>query len=99
MYLLPRVLRDGARNAFRIERLKDKLGNRSNASAEIALEDAWARRVGDEGRGVATIVEMVVHTRLDCVLGSSASCDARSRRQRTTRRTASRSGVSCRSSR
>jgi putative acyl-CoA dehydrogenase len=70
-YLLPRVLPDGERNAFRIDRLKDKLGNRSNASAEIQLEGAWARRVGEEGRGVATIIEMVVHTRLDCVLGST----------------------------
>jgi putative acyl-CoA dehydrogenase len=70
-YLLPRVLPDGERNAFRIDRLKDKLGNRSNASAEIRLEGAWARRVGEEGRGVATIIEMVVHTRLDCVLGST----------------------------
>ena len=71
-YLLPRVLPDGERNAFHIDRLKDKLGNRSNASAEIRLEGAWARRVGEEGRGVATIIEMVVHTRLDCVLGSAA---------------------------
>ena len=71
-FLLPRVLDDGTRNAFRIERLKDKLGNRSNASAEIRLEEAFAHRVGDEGRGVATIIEMVVHTRLDCVLGSAA---------------------------
>ncbi|MFL6005143.1 MAG: isovaleryl-CoA dehydrogenase [Gaiellaceae bacterium] len=70
-YLLPRVLPDGERNAFRIDRLKDKLGNRSNASAEIQLDGAWARRVGEEGRGVATIIEMVVHTRLDCVLGST----------------------------
>ena len=57
---------------FRIERLKDKLGNRSNASAEIVLDGAAARLVGEEGRGVRTIVEMVVHTRLDCVLGSTA---------------------------
>ncbi len=70
-YLLPRILPDGGRNAFQIDRLKDKLGNRSNASAEIRLEGAWARRVGEEGRGVATIIEMVVHTRLDCVLGST----------------------------
>jgi putative acyl-CoA dehydrogenase len=62
----------GERNGFRIERLKDKLGNRSNASAEISLVDAWASRLGEEGRGVATIIEMVVHTRLDCVLGSTA---------------------------
>jgi putative acyl-CoA dehydrogenase len=69
-YLVPRVLPDGARNTFHIQRLKDKLGNRSNASAEIELADAWARRVGEEGRGIPTIMEMVVHTRLDCVLGS-----------------------------
>jgi putative acyl-CoA dehydrogenase len=69
-YLVPRVLPDGTRNAFHIQRLKDKLGNRSNASTEIELENAWARRVGEEGRGIATIMEMVVHTRLDCVLGS-----------------------------
>jgi len=71
-FLVARVLEDGSRNGFRIDRLKDKLGNRSNASAEIRLEDAVAHRVGDEGRGVATIIEMVVHTRLDCVLGSTA---------------------------
>jgi putative acyl-CoA dehydrogenase len=71
-FLLPRALPDGGRNGFRIERLKDKLGNRSNASAEIALVDAWASRLGEEGRGIATIIEMVVHTRLDCVLGSTA---------------------------
>jgi putative acyl-CoA dehydrogenase len=57
---------------FRIDRLKDKLGNRSNASAEIVLDDAVARLVGEEGRGIRTILEMVVHTRLDCVLGSAA---------------------------
>jgi putative acyl-CoA dehydrogenase len=71
-FLLPRILDDGTRNGFRIDRLKDKLGNRSNASAEIRLADAVAHRVGEEGRGVATIIEMVVHTRLDCVLGSTA---------------------------
>ena len=70
-FLLPRVLRDETRNDFRIQRLKDKLGNRSNASAEIEFEGAWARRVGDEGAGVRTIIEMVNHTRLDCVLGST----------------------------
>ncbi len=57
---------------FRIVRLKDKLGNRSNASAEIELRGAEARLVGEEGRGVQTIIEMVNHTRLDCVLGSTA---------------------------
>jgi putative acyl-CoA dehydrogenase len=71
-FLLPRVLPDGTRNGLRIERLKDKLGDRSNASSEIRLERAWARLVGEEGRGVRTIVEMVVHTRLDCVVGTAA---------------------------
>jgi putative acyl-CoA dehydrogenase len=71
-FLLPRVLPDGERNGFRIELLKNKLGNRSNASSEIALVDARAGRLGEEGRGIATIIEMVVHTRLDCVLGATA---------------------------
>jgi putative acyl-CoA dehydrogenase len=71
-FLLPRVRPDGTRNAIRIERLKDKLGDRSNASSEVAYEGAWARLVGEEGRGVRTILEMVVHTRLDCVLGAVA---------------------------
>ncbi len=75
-FLVPRVLPDGTRNAFRIERLKDKLGDRSNASAEIALDGAWARLVGEEGRGVRTILEAVVHTRLDCVLGTAAQMRA-----------------------
>ncbi|MGW1275581.1 acyl-CoA dehydrogenase family protein [Streptomyces tsukubensis] len=71
-FLVPRVLADGVRNVFRIQRLKDKLGNRSNASAEVEFEGTWARRVGDEGRGVRTIIGMVAATRLDCVLGSAA---------------------------
>jgi putative acyl-CoA dehydrogenase len=71
-FLLPRVLPDGSRNNFHIQRLKDKLGNRSNASAEIELVDAWAVMVGEEGRGVRTIIEMVNHTRLDCVIGSAS---------------------------
>ena len=71
-FVLPRVLPDGTRNGFHLRRLKDKLGNRSNASAELELENAWAARLGAEGRGVATIIDMVVHTRLDCVLGSTA---------------------------
>jgi putative acyl-CoA dehydrogenase len=71
-FLVPRVVPDGTRNALEIDRLKDKLGNRSNASAEIRLAGAWAHLVGEEGRGVRTIIEMVVHTRLDCVLGSTA---------------------------
>jgi putative acyl-CoA dehydrogenase len=71
-FLLPRVLPDGARNGFHIERLKDKLGNRSNASSEVEFEGAIATMVGAEGRGVRTIVEMVNSTRLDCVIGSAA---------------------------
>ncbi|MBO8185403.1 acyl-CoA dehydrogenase family protein [Streptomyces spirodelae] len=72
-FLVPRVLPDGTRNAFRIQRLKDKLGNRSNASSEVEFDGTtWARRVGEEGRGVATIIEMVAATRLDCVTGSAA---------------------------
>src|SRR5713101_5649093 len=71
-FLLPRVLDDGARNGFHIQRLKDKLGNRSNASAEIELDGAWAVMVGEEGRGVRTIIDMVNHTRLDCVIGSAS---------------------------
>ncbi len=71
-FLLPRVLPDGTRNAFHIERLKDKLGNRSNASSEVAFAGAWAVMVGEEGDGVRTIIEMVNHTRLDCVIGSAS---------------------------
>ncbi|WP_369363572.1 acyl-CoA dehydrogenase family protein [Streptomyces sp. CG4] len=70
-FLVPRVLPDGARNVFLIQRLKDKLGNRSNASAEVEFAGTWARRVGEEGRGVRTIIEMVAATRLDCALGSA----------------------------
>ncbi|MGW8847075.1 acyl-CoA dehydrogenase family protein [Streptomyces xiamenensis] len=72
-FLLPRVLPDGSRNTFLVQRLKDKLGNRSNASAEVEFDGstlAW--RVGEEGRGVATIIGMVAATRLDCVAGSAA---------------------------
>ncbi|MFF9867446.1 acyl-CoA dehydrogenase family protein [Streptomyces sp. NPDC013953] len=71
-FLVPRVLEDGTRNVFRIQRLKDKLGNRSNASSEVEFDGTWARRVGEEGRGVRTIIEMVAATRLDCVIGSAA---------------------------
>jgi putative acyl-CoA dehydrogenase len=70
-FLLPRVLPDGTRNGIRLQRLKDKLGNRSNASSEIELADAVAWRVGAPGRGVATIIEMVVATRVDCVIGAA----------------------------
>jgi putative acyl-CoA dehydrogenase len=71
-FLMPRVLPDGTRNAIAIQRLKDKLGNRSNASSEIELDGAWARMIGSEGRGVNTIIEMVNYTRLDCINGSAA---------------------------
>ncbi len=71
-FLLPRVLPDGTRNNIFIQRLKDKLGNRSNASSEIELDKAWTLLIGEEGRGVQTIIEMVNYTRLDCVLGSAA---------------------------
>jgi putative acyl-CoA dehydrogenase len=70
-FLMPRWTPDGERNAFHIQRLKDKLGNRSNASSEVEFRGAWARLVGEEGRGVATIIEMVNHTRLDCVIGAA----------------------------
>ena len=71
-FLLPRRLPDGTKNAFRLLRLKDKLGDWSNASSEVEFCGAWARRVGEEGRGIATILEMVMLTRLDCMLGSAA---------------------------
>ncbi len=71
-FLLPRWRPDGTRNAFFIQRLKDKLGNRSNASSEVELDGAWACLIGEEGFGVKTILEMVAHTRLDCVMGSAA---------------------------
>jgi putative acyl-CoA dehydrogenase len=71
-FVVPRALPDGSRNRFDIVRLKDKLGNRSNASSEIELDGTLARRLGDEGRGVRTIIEMVAATRLDCVLGSAS---------------------------
>ncbi|MEU4830836.1 isovaleryl-CoA dehydrogenase [Streptosporangium sp. NPDC023615] len=71
-FLLPRVLPDGTRNAVHLMRLKDKLGNRSNASAEVEYHGATAWLVGEEGRGVRTILEMVNMTRLDCVIGSAA---------------------------
>ncbi|MEH0820762.1 isovaleryl-CoA dehydrogenase [Micromonospora sp. CPCC 205714] len=71
-FLVPRVLPDGTRNPMRLMRLKDKLGNRSNASSEVEYEHAVAWRVGDEGRGVRTIIDMVNLTRLDCVIGAAA---------------------------
>jgi len=71
-FVVPRVLDDGTRNPFALQRLKDKLGNRSNASSEVELDGTWGSRLGDEGRGVRAIIEMVGATRLDCVLGSAA---------------------------
>jgi putative acyl-CoA dehydrogenase len=71
-FLVPRVLPDGSRNGFHLQRLKDKLGNRANASAEVELEDATGWLVGEPGRGLTAILEMVNHTRLDCVVGSAA---------------------------
>jgi putative acyl-CoA dehydrogenase len=71
-FLVPRWCPDGTRNPIRIQRLKDKLGDRSNASSEIELAGAWGAIVGEEGRGVPTIIEMVNHTRLDCILGATA---------------------------
>lgn len=71
-FLVPRVLRDGERNGFHLQRLKDKLGNRSNATAEVELHGAVGRLVGEEGRGVRTIAEMINLTRLDCALGATA---------------------------
>jgi putative acyl-CoA dehydrogenase len=70
-FFLPRWLPDGTVNAIRIQRLKDKLGNKANASAEVEFEAAYAWRVGEEGRGIAQILEMGTMTRLDCALGSS----------------------------
>jgi putative acyl-CoA dehydrogenase len=75
-FLLPRVRPDGTRNGMHLQRLKDKLGNRSNASAEVEYDGAMAWLVGEEGRGVRTIIEMVNMTRLDCVLGTATGMRA-----------------------
>jgi putative acyl-CoA dehydrogenase len=72
-FLVPRWLPDGERNVFRLQRLKDKLGDRSNASSEVELDQTTGWLVGEEGRGVRTIIEMVGHTRLDCTLGGAAT--------------------------
>jgi putative acyl-CoA dehydrogenase len=71
-FFLPRWAPDGRPNGFHLQRLKNKLGNRSNASSEVEFHSAWARLIGEEGRGVPTIIDMVQHTRLDCTLGSAA---------------------------
>jgi putative acyl-CoA dehydrogenase len=76
-FVLPRFLPDGSKNeGFQLQRLKDKLGNKSNASSEVEYRGAWAQRLGDPGRGVPTIIEMVNHTRLDCVIGTAAGMRA-----------------------
>src|SRR6185437_8553356 len=71
-FAVPRVLPDGSRNPFALQRLKDKLGNRSNASAEVEFDGTVGWLVGEPGRGVRTIIDMVAMTRLDCVIGSAA---------------------------
>jgi putative acyl-CoA dehydrogenase len=70
-FFMPRRLPDGTRNGIYVQRLKDKLGNRSNASSEVEFIDAWAHLMGEEGRGVPTILEMGTYTRLDCVTGTA----------------------------
>jgi putative acyl-CoA dehydrogenase len=76
-FAVPRFLPDGAKNeGFQLQRLKDKLGNKSNASSEVEFKGAWGRMLGEPGRGVPTIIEMVGHTRLDCVIGSAAAMRA-----------------------
>lgn len=70
-FFVPRWRPDGAKNSILIQRLKDKLGNRSNASSEVEFDDAYGVMVGPEGRGIPTIIEMANHTRLDCVIGSA----------------------------
>jgi len=71
-FWLPRYRPDGTRNAVQVLRLKDKLGNRSNASSEVEFHGAWARRLGEAGRGIPTLIEMAGYTRLNCVIGSAA---------------------------
>ena len=69
-FFLPRFRSDGTINALHLQRLKDKLGNRSNASSEVEFEEAYAMRVGEEGAGIRTILSMVQLTRLDCAISS-----------------------------
>jgi len=71
-FFVPRWKPDGSLNALRLQRLKDKLGNRSNASSEVEFHGAWGLRLGEEGRGIPTIIEMATYTRLDCALGTTA---------------------------
>jgi len=71
-FFVPRFRDDGSKNPIQIQRLKDKLGNRSNASSEVEFRGAEGILIGEEGRGIPTIIEMATHTRLDCVIGSAA---------------------------
>lgn len=71
-FYVPRWLDDGTKNSVHIQRLKDKVGNRSNSSSEVEFHDAWGMMIGEEGRGIPTIIEMAAYTRLTCVVGSSA---------------------------
>lgn len=71
-FLVPRFLPDGSKNRFFIQKLKDKVGNRSNASSEVELLEAWGVMVGEEGHGVRNVLQMVSHTRLDCAIGTAA---------------------------
>src|SRR3954454_13715333 len=75
-FVVPRILPDGSRNTFRLQRLKDKLGNRSNASSEVEFAGTYGQVLGEPGRGVRTIIDMVIHTRLDCTVGSAAGMRA-----------------------
>ena len=70
-FYVPRYRPDGSKNAIHIQRLKDKIGNRSNSSSEVEFHGAWGRMIGNEGRGVPTIIEMATYTRLNCVMGSA----------------------------
>jgi putative acyl-CoA dehydrogenase len=72
-FFVPRFRPDGRKNAVHIQRLKDKVGNRSNASSEVEFLGAWGQMVGEEGRGIPTIIEMAAHTRLNCVMGSTGT--------------------------
>jgi putative acyl-CoA dehydrogenase len=71
-FFVPRWRPDGSKNAVNVQRLKDKVGNRSNSSSEVEFNDAWGILMGEEGRGIPTIIEMATYTRLNCVLGSAA---------------------------
>ena len=70
-FFVPRWRPDGSKNAVHIQRLKDKVGNRSNSSSEVEFKDAWGVLVGEAGRGISTIIEMTIYTRLDCALSSA----------------------------